>query len=119
MVGLTDRESGEVAAQAFEKTDRVTLQGFVVDHVQHGATVYTDDATAYGGLRFDHEAVQHSVGKFVRDMAHTNGIESFRRLFRRGYQGIYDKISSKHLDRYMTEFAHRYNTRNSDTGEQM
>ena len=51
------------------------------------ATVYTDEATAYRGMPFNHEAVCQSVGEYVRDQAHTNGIESFRSILKRGYLG--------------------------------
>ena len=68
---------------------------------------------------FTHEAVNHSVGEYVRDMASTNGMESFWSMLKRGHQGIYHKFSPKHLDRYMTEFAGRHNDREADTVDQM
>ena len=119
VVGARDRNSGQVAAGTVEKTDKDTLQGFVMEHTATGATVYTDEATAYLGLPFDHESVKHSVSEFVNGMAHTNGIESFWALLKRGYHGIYHKMSPKHLDRYVKEFAGRYNTRSNDTIDQM
>ena len=84
-----------------------------------GAAVYTDDASAYKGIPYDHESVRHSVGEFVRDMAHTNGIESFWALLKRGYHGTYHKISPKHLQRYVDEFSGRHGIRNADTIDQM
>ena len=60
---------------------------------------------------FDHESVNHSVSEYVRDMAHTNGMESFWSMLKRGYVGIYHKMSPKHLDKYVTKFAHRHNVR--------
>jgi len=60
--------------------------------VSIGSTVTTNDFSAYHGLGtegFTHKRVRHSVGQFVRDMAHTNGIESFWALPKRGYYGIY------------------------------
>lgn len=56
-----------------------------------------------------HESVNHSVGEYVRDMAHTNGIESFWAVLKRGYYGTYHRISPKHLERYVTEFSGRHN----------
>lgn len=66
---MKDRESGKVAAQVVEQTDKATSPDFVVEHFQHGATVRIYKASAYSGLAVDHEAVRHSVGVFVRDMA--------------------------------------------------
>ena len=103
-----------------ENTDAPTLQGFVREHAKPGATVYTDEAKAYKGMaEFTHEAVNHSVGEYVREMASTNGIKSFWAMLKRGHQGIYHKFSPKHLDRYVTEFAGRHNEREADTVDQM
>ena len=66
-----------------------------------------------------HEAVRHSVGEYVREQAHTNGIESFWAQLKRGIVGTHHKISKKHLDRYTTEFAGRHNARRFDTVQQM
>ena len=68
---------------------------------------------------YDHEAVNHSVSEFVRGQAHTNGMESFWSMLKRGHQGIYHKFSPKHLDRYVTEFSGRHNAREADTIDQM
>ena len=119
VAGAKDRESGQVAARVVDEVNQTTMKGFVMEHTQKGATVYTDDSKVYTGLPFDHESVRHSVGEYVREQAHTNGIESFWALLKRGYQGIYHKMSPKHLDRYVKEFEHRHNTRGSDTREQM
>ena len=66
-----------------------------------------------------HEAVKHSVGEYVREMAHTNGIESFWATLKRGHDGVYHHFSAKHLDMYVTEFEGRHNFRPLDTAEQM
>lgn len=119
VVGVKDRRTNQISARVVERVNSATLQGFVVEHVEDTATVYTDEATAYVGMPFAHEAVKHGVGEYVREMAHTNGVESFWALLKRGYQGIYHKMSPKHLDRYVQEFADRHNVRCSDTQEQM
>ena len=81
-----------------------------------GNTVYTDAALAYRGMTsFEYQAVHHGVGEYVRDVAHTNGIESFGSMLKRGYVGIFHKSSAKHLDRYGAEFAGRHNIRLLDT----
>ena len=119
VVGSKDRATGQISASKADKTDAATLQGFIASRVSPGTQVYTDEARACEGMPFPHEAVKHSVGEYVRDQAHTNGIESFWSLLKRGYQGTFHHFSEKHLDRYVGEFAGRHNVRNSDTKDQM
>ena len=71
VVGVKDRETNQVSAEVIERTDKATLQGFVEDRTETSVIVYTDEARAYIGIRRHHEAVQHSVGEYVRDQAHT------------------------------------------------
>ena len=119
VVGAKDRETNHVSAAVVGNTDAKTLQGFVGDHAAKGATVYTDDHGGYQGMPFEHETVKHSISEYVNGMAHTNGIESFWSLLKRGYHGTYHHMSEKHLDRYVTEFAGRHNDRSSGTLDQM
>lgn len=118
VAGVKDRESNEVSAAVVENTSGETLKSFVNDRIQPDAMVYTDDAPAYRGLP-NHHAVKHSVGEYVDGQAHTNGLESFWSLMKRGYHGTYHKMSPKHLDRYVNEFAGRHNDRPLDTITQM
>ena len=119
IVGAKDRKTKKVKAKVVKETDTKTLQKFVVDTAAEGATVYTDDASAYKGMPFKHESVRHSVGEYVREMAHTNGIESFWSMLKRAHKGVYHKISPKHLQRYVDEFAGRHGVRERDTIKQM
>ena len=119
VVGAKDRNTNFVSAAVVEHTDQETLQGFVTDHSNEDATVYTDDHQGYHGLPRAHRTVKHSIGEYVNGMAHTNGIESFWALMKRGYHGTYHHMSEKHLDRYVTEFAGRHNDRPMDTITQM
>ena len=120
VAGIKDRDTNKVSAKVVEKTDSETLHGFISDHVEQGSTVYTDEATAYNNLvDFDHESVKHSVGEYVRLQAHTNGIESFWAMLKRGHNGVYHKMSAKHLNRYVNEFVGRQNMRSKDTLNQM
>ena len=119
VAGVKDRATGKVRAEAVPDAAARTLQSFVGEHAEDGTTVYTDDASAYKGMKFDHESVCHSTGEYVRGMAHTNGIESFWAMLKRGCQGIYHKMSPKHLDRYVNEFSGRHNVREQDTVNQM
>ena len=119
VVGVKDRATNRVVARSVPATDKPTLQGFVAEHAAPGAKVFTDDASAYEGLPFDHEAVCHSAGEYVRGMAHTNGVESFWSMLKRGYNGTFHHFSEKHLDRYVGEFAGRHNDREADTIDMM
>ncbi len=119
VVGAKDRKTNKVKAKVVKETNSKTLQKFVMDTAAEGATVYTDDAKAYKGLPFDHESVRHSVGEHVKEMAHTNGIESFCAMLKRAHKGVYHKMSHKHLQRYVNEFAGRHGVRELDTLDQM
>ena len=117
VVGAKDRVTGQIRAQAVQQTDATTLQGFVTSAARPGGSVFTDEARAYQGLarQYRHETVRHSVGEYVRGMAHTNGIESFWAILKRAYHGTFHHFSAKHLQRYIDEFALRQGLREADT----
>ena len=119
VVGAKDRATNKVAAQVVKATDRETLHDFVAENAEPDAVVYTDDAAAYEGIPNPHQSVKHSVSEYVNGMAHTNGIESFWSMLKRAHKGTFHKISPKHLDRYVQEFAGKHNIRNSGTLAQM
>ena len=119
VVGAKDRPTNTVRAQVVRETKKLDLQTFITMNTDPGATVYTDEAAAYKGIPYDHEAVNHSVGEYVRGMAHTNGMESFWATLRRAYKGVYHKISPKHLQRYVGDFAGKHGVRGMDTLPQM
>ena len=118
VIGIKDRETNKVQATVIEHTDRPTLSGFVDDHTASGAKVYTDEHSGYDWVE-NHEVVHHGVKEYVNGQAHTNGIESFWAMLKRGYTGTYHKMSKKHLGRYVAEFAGRHNQRPLDTIDQM
>jgi transposase-like protein len=110
VIGIKDR-GGLVRAFMINGTERKDLHEAIAKHVRAGSTVYTDCHASYNGLHgYHHEAVKHSVGEYVRAQAHTNGVESFWALLKRGYYGIYHYMSPKHLNRYVNEFSFRHNT---------
>ena len=121
VVGVKNRETNQVKAAVVDTTTGTELQSFVRDRVEAGATVYTDEHRSYFGLHGDyrHVAVQHKIKQFVDGQAHTNGIESFWSLLKRGYYGTFHRISPQHLQRYIDEFAGRHNVRPLDTLDQM
>lgn len=115
VMGIMER-GGSVVAGPVRNTDRQTLQGAIRYYVAPGSTVYTDSHGGYRGMTgYIHQAVNHGVGEYVREQAHTNGIESFWALLKRGYYGIYHYMSVKHLHRYVAEFSNRHNTAKLDT----
>ena len=120
VAGAKDRATKRVSARVVEATDGATPQGFVRARAEAGAKVYTDDARAYRGMAgFDHEAARHSVGEYVRGMAHTNGMESFWAMLKRGCHGTFHHFSAKHMQRYVNEFAARQGLRERDTVDMM
>ena len=118
VAGMKDRSTGKVSAAVVKGTDRKTLQDFVTDATADGAAVYTDDFSGYKGLP-NHETVNHSIGEYVRKQVHTQGIESFWAMVKRGQMGTYHKMSKKQLVRYVREFVGRHNGRALDTDEQL
>lgn len=120
VVGMKERESKRVVAKVIGNTKRETLHEFIKEGVEEGATVYTDDFSSYRKLdEYIHDVVKHSVGEYVNDQVHTNGIESFWSTLKRAHKGTYHKMSKKHLHRYVKEFSGRHNIRELDTFKQM
>ena len=118
VVGMKDRETNKVVAKPVPERTKEELHGFISSKVAPEAKVYTDDHRSYIGLPYNHESVNHSIGEYVKEQAHTNGVESFWALLKRGYYGTYHRISEKHLERYVNEFSGRHNDRPSDTIDQ-
>ena len=118
VAGVKDRATKQVRVAVVERCDGPTLKGFVAAHAADGATVYTDEATAYTGLA-NRESVRHGVGEYVRGQASINGMESFWSMLKRGYVGVFHRMSPEHLPRYVAEFEGRHNNRGRDTIDQM
>ena len=92
-----------------------TLRSIVLAQLKGKTVVYTDDShiTKYAAQGFETESVNHSIGEYVRGDAHTNTIESYFAIMRRGIIGTYHHVSQQHLKRYLAEFDYRYNERQS------
>ncbi|MDE0267268.1 MAG: IS1595 family transposase [Thaumarchaeota archaeon] len=118
VVGVKDRTTNKVAAAPVPETTKARLEHFIEGHVNDGAKKYTDENRAYSGLS-NHESCNHSVGAYVRGQAHTNGMESFWSMMKRGYDGVFHHMSEDHLHRYVNEFAGRHNVRDMDTIDMM
>ncbi|MDE0530716.1 MAG: IS1595 family transposase [Albidovulum sp.] len=119
VVGVKDRETNQIVAKVVADTNAKALQGFVEEHTQEDAQVYTDEGTAYVGIDRPHESVKHSAIEYVRGDVHTNGLESAWSMIKRGHKGTYRKMSEKYLHRYVREFVGRHNVREADTIDQM
>ena len=118
VVAVKDRPSNRVQAEVVSDTKATTLQGFVLDRVRPGATVFTDEARAYDALP-NRKAVAHSLLEYVRGPIHTNGVESFWSMLKRAHMGTFHRLSPCYLHRYVSEFAGRHNMRGLDTLSQM
>jgi transposase-like protein len=113
VMGMLDRETRQVRAKLIPDVTRETLQNEILQAIDKGATVYTDGATGYDNLarrQFVHETVNH-VNEYVRGQVHTQGIENFWSLLKRGLKGTYVAVEPFHLDRYVTEQIFRFNNR--------
>ena len=122
VVGMKSRATRQVVASVIPTACAGTLRRFVKTHCDPQSHIYSDQNQSYAGLRehgYHVESVNHSVKEYVRNQAHTNGIESFWAMLKRGYHGTYHKMSPKHLQRYVNEFSGRHNIREQDTIQQM
>ncbi|MFD0990313.1 IS1595 family transposase [Mariniflexile jejuense] len=112
VLGMVER-NGEVRAKHVQDTTQNTLIPQIINNISFGSTIYSDELKAYNVLDrvYDHKAVSHGRGEYVRGRISTNSIESFWALLKRGIYGIYHFTSKKHLQLYVDEFVFRYNTR--------
>lgn len=115
VIGAISRK-GMVIAKVIENTDTATLDGFVHQAVGPNVSlVSTDEHSGYRLLSRDlpHSVVRHGAGQYVVGSVHTNTIEGFWSLLKRGIMGSYHKVSKDYLPLYMNEFSWRYNNRNN------
>jgi transposase-like protein len=94
-----------------DNTKKKTLQAEVREHVLAGSALFTDALKSYEGLNeFQHEVIDHAV-EYVRGEVHTNGLENFWSLVKRGLNGTYISVEPYHLSKYLDEQVFRYNNR--------
>lgn len=112
VMGILER-GGSIRAKVVSDTSKKTLQSEIRANVQAGAEVYTDQNPSYNGLSPDyfHDAVNHAADEYVRGRVHTQGIENFWSLLKRGINGTYVSVEPFHLFRYLDEQSFRYNYR--------
>jgi transposase-like protein len=112
VMGARER-AGRITAALVEGTSKAVIHGFIAENVNLGSTVYSDYHASYRGMDgYRHESVNHSAGEYVRGDVHTNGVESFWALLKRGHYGIFHMMSAKHMHRYLAEFEARWNLGN-------
>ena len=109
--GLLER-GGEVRVFAVPNRRKKSLQSHITEHVEEGTPLYTDALLSYIGLneKFQHQVIDHAE-KYVEGRVHTNGLENFWSLLKRGLKGTYVAVEPFHLFRYLDEQAFRYNNR--------
>lgn len=115
VIGILQRD-GKVKAKKAKDVSGKTLFGFIKANVKEGSTLSTDEWMGYSRIseKFTHLIVAHGKGEYVNGNAHTNTLEGFWSLFKRGIVGQYHQISAKYLDKYVDEFCFRYNNRKND-----
>lgn len=115
VVGVIER-GGDVRASKIKSRGARAIAAFVKESVEAGANLMTDEYAAYHkvGKLYNHNFVNHSKLEYAAGLTHTNSIENFWSLFKRGLIGSFHKVSEKHLDRYLDEFTYRFNGREDD-----
>lgn len=111
--------NGTVFTKVVPNAKGKTLKSIISSRVLKGSTLITDGWRGYKGLGEDyrHEVVEHNKGTYKRDKYHTNNIEGFWSILKRGIIGIYHFCSVKHLGKYCNEFSFRFNTREMSDGQ--
>jgi transposase-like protein len=113
VMGMLDRDARKVRAQVVPNVKRGTLQDAILNGIEKGSTVYTDGWVGYETLDaqdYIHETVTH-IDEYVRGHVHTQGIDNFWSLLKRGLKGTYVAVEPFHLDRYVDEQVFLYNNR--------
>jgi len=120
VLALVDRETGKARSMVVDNLKASTLGPTVLQNVKREARLMTDEAAYYTevGREFaDHGVVRHNVGEYGRGDTHTNTIEGYFSIFKRGMKGVYQHCGKHRLHRYLAEFDYRYNTRHLDDAE--
>lgn len=113
IVSLVER-GGKVRSFHVDRADKVTVAQIVTQNVAKEAVLFTDESRLYTGADAHvsaHETIHHASGEYVRGQVHTNTIEGYFSIFKRGMKGVYQHCDEKHLHRYLSEFDFRYNNR--------
>jgi transposase-like protein len=118
VLGMLER-GGKVVTKVVRDRRRGSLLKHIVTHVEPKTTVHTDEHHAYEGLsrpRYEHQVIDHTAA-YVDGNVHTNGIENFWSLLKRGIRGTYVSVEPFHLFRYLDEQSFRFNERKNERGD--
>ena len=113
IVALVER-GGNIRTFHVGSADKHTVTNIIIDNVSVDTKLATDESRLYSdvsALGFEHDTVKQSAGEYVRDWVHTNSLEGYFSIFKRGMRGIYQHCGEKHLHRYLAEYDFRYNFR--------
>jgi transposase-like protein len=112
VVGVIER-NGKVVLKYIPNATKSNMVSFLRKHVPNGAKLYTDESRVYNKISkwYTHDTIKHALGVYVAGDVHTNTIENFWSVLKRGLYGIYHQVSDKHIERYLDEFSSRFNTR--------
>lgn len=112
---------GKVKTRPVANVTAKTLKQVIRDNVDTSSALYTDENSAYTGIGSEfaggHQTTCHSAREYVRGNVHSNTVEGFFSIVKRGINGIYHAVSKEHLHRYMSEYEFRYNNRALDDGD--
>lgn len=111
------QRQGRVRAKVVKNLRKSTVTAFVIETVKPNSTLYTDEFLSYKGmgkLGYDHQQIEHNARIYVRGDVHTNNIEGFWSLVKRGIDGVYYKVNREYLQSYLNEYAFRYNRRKDE-----
>ena len=114
VLSLVDRATGEARSAVLMRPTRAEIEPILNANLARETRLMTDEAALYKGMGkvfVSHEAVRHGFGEYVRGDAHTNTIEGFFSIFKRGMRGVYQHCGEQHLHRYLAEFDFRYSNR--------
>ena len=126
VLGLAERDTKTVRVKVFDENTAENIRPEVIKNVKAGSYLFTDDSNLYKNediqLFYKNETVTHSKREWVRyspgiPAIHTNTVENFWSVMKRGVYGIYHQVSFKHLQAYCNEFSYRYNSRKIKDGE--
>lgn len=120
VLALVERNTGRARSMVIDDLKASTISRLVIENISHEARLMTDEAGYYtrvGRTFAEHGVVQHGVGEYGRGDIHTNTIEGYFSIFKRGMKGVYQHCGRKHLHRYLAEFDFRYNARTVSDSE--
>lgn len=114
VLSLVDRKTGQARSMVIKDTTMATILPILKANIDKETSIMTDEAAQYKRLRrhfIDHDYVTHGAGEYVRGEIHTNTIEGYFSIFKRGMKGVYQHCGERHLHRYLAEYDFRYSNR--------